>query len=111
MSSAVSVVLNSSRTMDTPLSHRNKILALHQPTTKAVREIASDLNMPHSTVARMGQTLEETGTVEAKRKGRCGRKPNLTTRTERQIIGEVQKEPAISVAEIMRRNPDVTENE
>ena len=49
------------------MSLRHQIISLHQHTSKSVREIASDLSLPKSTVADIIRKYEETVTVEVNR--------------------------------------------
>ena len=93
--------------MDTPLSTRNQIIALHQHTSKSIHEIAREMGLSYSTVTGIIQKFHNTGTVEPQRKGRCGRKRKLSPRTRQEIIREVQRDPTISVREIMQKNPEV----
>lgn len=94
-------------TMDIPLDTRNQIIALHNHSSKSMHEISRDMNLPYSTVKRIIDKFHNTGSIEAERKGRCGRKPKLSPRTRRDIIREVQRDPTISVREIMQNNPEV----
>ena len=93
--------------MDTLLSVRSQIISQYQHSSKSLYEISHELQVPYSTVKDIVKKFRETGSVEPERKGRCGRKPKLSTRTEQRIIREVKRDPTISVSEIMRINPDI----
>jgi transposase len=95
--------------MDTPLSLRSQIIALHQHSSKSLREISHELQVPYSTVKDIVKKFRETGSVESERMGRCGRKRRLSTRMEQRIIHQVQRDPTIPVSEIMRTNPDIAD--
>ena len=89
------------------MSLRHQIISLHQHTSKSVREIASDLSFPKSTVADIIRKYEETVTVEVNRKGHCGPKEKLSPRSKKAIIREVQRDPTVTVAEILKSNPEI----
>ena len=89
------------------MSLRHQIISLHQHTSKSVREIASDLSLPKSTVADIIRKYEEIVTVEVNRKGHCGPKEKLSPRSKKAIIREVQRDPTVTVAEILKSNPEI----
>ena len=83
---------------------RDQIIVLHKHTTKSIRYIASDLNIPRSTVAYTIRTFQETGISTSR--PRSGR-PKVTTTRDDIIINRLATvNPFITAGEIKAQLPE-----
>ena len=88
---------------DIPEHIRERIIALHNHTSKTQREIAVDLGVSQNLVGLVIRHFNATGTVSTDRKGKCGRKQKLTPRDKTLTVRESKKDPAATAAEIRSR--------
>lgn len=93
------------------LSEDTRLLIIHQHLQKkTVREIAELTNIPKSTVERVVQRHDETGTTSPRRKGRCGRKRILNIREERAVSRHSIAEPQATAREIQHASTSSIQN-
>ncbi len=94
--------------MDVSPRKRSKIVTLHEHTAKTQREIAAEVGVNQSTVARIISRYAETGSFSPTRKNRCGRK-KMTLRDERLLLQENRLNPRMTSNEHrVSRNLDVS---
>lgn len=82
--------------MDTSPRKRSKIVTLHEYTSKTQREIANEVGVNQSTVARIINKYKATGSFEPTRKKTCGRKKKMTKRDERLLLQENRLNPRMT---------------
>jgi transposase len=87
---------------DLDQSIRERVIALHQHTSKSHRDIANDLGLCQSTVTRLINRYQRLGTTATSRHKRCGRKSKLTTHDKRLLIRESVKDPTKTAQEIQK---------
>ena len=92
--------------MDTGDSVRNQVIALSEHTTMMTREIGAKLGIAQSTVCDIIKLFRETGSVETRRAGACGRKRITTQRGNKMLLRESMKNPRLD-AETLRRNLNI----
>ena len=85
---------------------RDKIIALHEHTSKSSREIGLELSVSHSIVVRIINLHREKNTVEPYFEANMGRKPKLSEREKRLIVREAKKD-LLNSAEIRRTTGSV----
>ena len=88
--------------MDITPRKRAKILTLHEHTTISQQEISNAVGVNKSSVNRIIMLHNETGHVETKRKGKCGRKRKTTTRDDSFIMRKSKADPRKSSDDLKR---------
>jgi transposase len=81
---AVWCILQSFVDMDTPRNLRELMVNLHNE-GESWRRIATVLHQPKSTVSNILRRYKQTGSIENRRSGRCGRHRKLSLRDERAL--------------------------
>ena len=79
--------------MDTPQGKRSSIVAMKENTSMSIRSIAAALQVPKSTVSNVINQYKKTGSIETKRKGKCGRKKKTSPRDDAFLLRESIKYP------------------
>ena len=72
--------------IDISIATRERIVALHLHTSKTQCKIGVAVKVPQMTVCRIIKLFEETGSVQPRRKGKCGRKRSTTDRDNKIIL-------------------------
>jgi transposase len=94
---------------DLPQNIRERVIALHRHTSKTQQEISADLDISQNAVSLIIRRFEATGMTTTMRRGKCGRKPKLTTREKNLIVRESKKDPSLTASEIKTRSGAVGE--
>ena len=91
--------------MDISIATRERIVALHLHTSKTQREIGEAVKVSQKTVCRIIKLFEETGSVQPRRKGKCGRKRSTTDRDNKIILRISLMNPHLTANDIkMQQN-------
>ena len=87
---------------DVPTATRSQIVALKQHTSKSNREIARDLSLSHTTVNSIVRKWQLSGSVNASRIGKCGRKGALSNRSISFIARACKRDPSMTARELQK---------
>jgi transposase len=88
---------------DIPQSIRERVIALHEHTSKSQREMGMNVGISQNAVGLIIRRYRSSGLVTTDRKGKCGRKSKLTNREKVLIIRESKKDATATAREIKTR--------
>ena len=92
--------------MDITPRKRAKIVTLREHTTISQRKIAETVGVSLGSVSSILKQKRETGNVEVKRKGRCGRKRKTTKRYDLTLLRKSKLNPRKTSEELKRDMDD-----
>ena len=93
--------------MDITPSKRAKIVTLHEHTSMSQRKIAKTVGVSKGSVYNILKQKQESGNVDIKRKGNCGRKRKTTKRDDISILRNSKLHPR-KTSEDLKRDLDAT---
>lgn len=89
--------------MDTPQAMRDLIVAYHKNKELSWRQIAVRVKRPKSTVSNILRKYCQTGSSQATRKGKCGRRPLLTIQDERALTRASKANPNATARQLREK--------
>ena len=93
--------------MDITPRKRGKIVTLHEHTSMSHRKIAKTVGVSKGSVYNILKQKQESGNVDIKRKGNCGRKRKTTKRDDISILRNSKLHPR-KTSEDLKRDLDAT---
>jgi len=86
--------------MDISLTKRERIIVLAEHTSMTYRQIAEIAGVGLGSVSRIIKKKQQTGTMDIKRKGICGRKRKTTARDDKFLVRKSKMNPRKSAVDL-----------